>query len=207
MYLPEQFEHPVHAAAIMREHPFASLVTTDEEGFPFVTHLPLRLKEEHGRQVLLGHCARANPLWRYLEHRPQALARFMGPQAYLSPQVYPDRERVPTWCYLAVHARVEIRLLAGEAAKDALLKELIADHEPAYATQWRELSPAYTRRMLEAIAAFELVILGLQCAVKLNQHRPEAFTSMHAAWKSGGAQEPALATWMERLGLVQGNSG
>ena len=128
MYLPKQFNHPEHAPAIMREHPLASLVTTDDTGFPFVTHLPLKLIEEGGQPArLLGHCARGNPLWGYLQQRPLALACFMGPQAYMSPRVYADLQRVPTWSYLAVQARVQARLLEGEEAKDALLKQLIAD--------------------------------------------------------------------------------
>lgn len=203
MYLPKQFNQPEHAATLMREHPFASLVTTDDTGFPFITHLPLKLVEEGGQPaMLLGHCARGNPLWGYLQKRPLALASFMGPQAHMSPKVYPDLQRVPTWSYLAVQARVEARLLDGEEAKDALLKQLIADHEPAYAAQWRALSKDYTSKMLSAIIAFELRVVDLQCAVKLNQHRPEAHTAMHAAYAAGSTQEQALAAWMKKLGLV-----
>lgn len=203
MYLPKQFNQPEHAAAIMRGHPLASLVTTDEKGFPFVAHLPLKLEEEGGQPVRLqGHCARGNPLWGYLQQRPLALASFMGPQAYMSPKVYADLQRVPTWSYLAVQARVEARLLDGEEAKDALLKQLIADHEPPYADQWRGLPEDYTDRMLNAISAFELRIVDLQCAVKLNQHRPEAHAAMHAAYAAGNESERALADWMKRLGMV-----
>lgn len=203
MYLPQPFNHPQHAAAILREHPFASLVSNDDEGFPFVTHLPLKPVEEGGQPVLLlGHCARANPHVGFLQARPQALVTFMGPQAYMSPKVYPDLQRVPTWTYLAVHARVQARLLEGEEAKDALLKQLIADHEPDYAAQWRALSDTYTHAMLNGIVAFELKILDLQTKVKINQHRPESHAAMHAAYAQGGEQEKALAHWMQRLGMV-----
>jgi len=203
MYLPKQFDKPEHACAIMQAHPFASLISTDETGFPFVAHLPLKMVEKGGQAVqLLGHCARGNPLARYLVERPLALASFMGPQAYMSPKVYADLQRVPTWTYLAVQARVHARLLEGEEAKDALLKQLISDHEPAYAAQWRGLPEDYTDKMLSAIQAFELNIVSLQCAVKLNQHRPEAHAAMHAAYAQGGEQEQALAGWMNKLGLV-----
>ena len=207
MYLPKQFDHPGYAATIMREHPLATLVSTDDTGFPFIAHLPLKLLEEEGRPaVLLGHCARGNPLAGHLQQRALALASFMGPQAYMSPGVYADLQRVPTWNYLAVQAKVEARLLQGEEAKDALLKQLIADHEPRYATQWRNLPEDYTHKMLQAITTFELRIVDLQCAIKLNQHRPEAHASMHATYAAGNAQERALARWMERLGLAPGDS-
>ncbi|MEY3509516.1 MAG: Protease synthase and sporulation protein 2 [Pseudomonadota bacterium] len=203
MYLPRQFDQPAQAAAVMREHPLGSLVTTDDEGFPYVTHLPLRLETlAGGEQRLLGHCARANPQWKHLLQRPMALVSFMGPHAYMSPKVYADLQRVPTWSYVAVQARVRARVIEGEAAKDALLKQLIADHEPTYADQWRALPEDYTEKMLKAIVAFELDIVDLQCAVKLNQHRPESHAAMYQAYRAGGANEQALADWMQRMGLV-----
>ena len=203
MYLPRQFDHPEHAVSIMRAHPFASLIAIDATGFPFVAHLPLKVIEEGGQVVrLLGHCARSNPLAQFLVERPLALASFMGPQAYMSPKIYSDVQRVPTWSYLAVQVRVQARLLEGEDAKDALLKQLIDDHEPAYAAQWRSLPDDYTRKMLHAIQAFELHIVSLQCAVKLNQHRPEAHAGMHAAYLQGGENEQALARWMKKLDMV-----
>jgi len=203
MYLPRQFDHPQHAATLMREHPFASLVSTDDSGFPFIAHLPLKLIETNGMpDRLLGHCARNNPLWQYLQRRPVALVSFLGPHAYMSPGVYSDRSRVPTWSYLAVQVRVEACLLDGHDARDALLKQLIADHEPDYAAQWRALPQDYTDRMLGAIAAFELKIIDVQCAIKLNQHRPESHAAMHASYAAGNAQERALADWMRRLGLA-----
>ena len=213
MYLPPHFRStdPAHALALMRAHPLASLVSTDGDGFPHVTHLPLHVKKSEtgagtgdGALVLLGHCARANPHWRYLEARPQALVTFMGPHAYLSPQVYPDLARVPSWNYLAVHCRVEARIIDEADGKDALLKALIAQHEPAYAAQWRALDEDYTSKMLRAIVAFELRVLDLQCTLKLNQHRPESHVALHAAYRAGGADAQALAQWMETLGLVPG---
>ncbi len=204
MYQPSQFRStdPQHARSLMRDHPLASLVSTDESGFPVVSHLPLHLREQGDELVLLGHCARANPHWRYLQARPQALATFLGPQAYLSPAVYPDLARVPSWNYLAVHCRVEATLIDGAQDKDALLKALIGQHEPAYADQWRALDADYTRKMLGAIVAFELRVTELQCTIKLNQHRPESHAALHARYRTGNADAQALAQWMETLGLV-----
>jgi transcriptional regulator len=56
--------------------------------------------------------------------------------------------------------------------------------------------------MLNGIVAFEMAIVELQCAVKLNQHRPEAHAAMHAAYAAGPANAQALARWMEDVGLV-----
>ena len=139
MYQPPQFQSKDRAQAlqIMRAHPFASLISVDDAGLPFVTHLPLHVEMQGEQMALLGHCAKPNPHWQYLQTRPNAVVTFLGPHAYLSPQVYPDLARVPTWNYLAVHCTVEATLIEDELAKDRLLKKLIGDHEPRYAQQWR----------------------------------------------------------------------
>ncbi len=203
MYLPPQFnsDDRAHALALMRAHPLASLISLDGEGWPFVTHLPLHVQERGEALVLLGHVAKPNPHWRFLQERPQAVVTFLGPHGYMSPSVYPDRMRVPTWNYLAVHCRVNARLLAEDASKNQLLKLLISDHEPAYAEQWRSLGEEYQRKMLAGIVAFELEVTQLQCKLKLNQHRPEAHAAMHDAYAEGDEPARELASWMERLGL------
>ena len=185
----------------MRSHPFASLISNDDEGLPFVTPLPLHFLEEGDKKLLLGHCARPNPHWKYLSARPQAVVTFMGPHAYMSPRVYPDLARVPTWNYLMVHCTVEAKIIERFDDKDRLLKHLIADHDPAYADQWRELDEAYQHKMMGGIVAFELQVQKIQCKIKINQHRPEAHVAMKAAYAAGSENERALAQWMDQLGL------
>jgi transcriptional regulator len=209
MYLPSQFDpkNPLVAIEVIQSHPFASLISVDDEGLPFVTHLPLHLESAPGEEgalvphTLLGHCARVNPHWKYLAARPQAVVTFMGPHAYMSPKVYPDLARVPTWNYVAVHCTVQAQILDGAEAKDALLKQLIADHEPAYADQWRGLPEDYKGKMLQGIVAFSLKIISLQCKVKVNQHRPEAHARMLEVYDAGSPDERALGQWMRQMGL------
>lgn len=203
MYLPPQFksEDRTLALELIRAHPFASLISNDEQGHPYVTHLPVHVEEDAGSVILLGHVARPNPHWRYLSARPQAVVTVLGPHAYMSPRVYPDLARVPTWNYLAVHCTVLAGLVEEPASKDALLKKLIGDHEPPYAAQWRSLGEDYAHKMLAGIVAFELRVTKLECKLKLNQHRPEAHAAMQAVYATGNPNERELAVWMERLGL------
>lgn len=202
MYQPPHFKSTDRAIAseLMRSHPFASLISPDDDGLPFVTHLPLHLDAAGDAFTLLGHCARPNPHWRYLQARPTAVVTFLGPHAYLSPQVYPDLARVPSWNYLAVHCTVRARLVEDADAKDALLKKLIGDHEPAYAQQWRAMDPEFAGKLLAGIVGFELEVLDLQCKLKVNQHRPEAHAAMKAMYAAGNEDERELAAWMDRLG-------
>jgi transcriptional regulator len=207
MYLSLQFEAKDASISLelMRAHPLAQLVSVDDAGFPYVTPLPLHVAGEAASTLsLLGHVAKPNPHAGFLRTRPQALVVFQGPQAYMTPRVYPDLVRVPTWSYMAVHATVQARLIDTFDDKDRLLKHLIHDHDhdPAYAEQWRGLSKDYQHKMMAGIVAFELRVTGLQCKVKLNQHRPESHAAMHAAYATGNTDEQALARWMVRLGMV-----
>lgn len=203
MYQPPHFksDDPAVAADLMRRHPFASLISVDDDGSPFVTHLPLHLEQREDGFHLLGHCAKPNPHWRFLQARPGALVTFMGPHAYQSPRIYEDRRRVPSWNYLAVHCRVQASLIEDPLAKDRLLKKLIGDHEPPYAEQWRSLGDEFAHKMLAGIVAFDLEVTQWSCKLKLNQHRPESHAALKSGYEQGNEHERELAGWMDRFGL------
>lgn len=187
----------------MREHPLGTVVSVDSQGQPCLSYLPLHLDERASGLYLLGHCARANPQADLLAAQGLAVVSFLGPQAYQSPSVYPDEQRVPTWNYLSVQCRVQVRMLDALEDKDVLLKALIHDHEPAYAAQWARQDPGWAEAMLRGIAAFEMRVVDLQAKFKLNQHRPESHAAMHRGYSASEREdERQLAHWMERLGLV-----
>jgi transcriptional regulator len=203
MYLPPHFKNddPAIARELIRDYPLAMLISNDDEGFPFVSHLPLHLDEEGGQFVLWGHSAKPNAHWRYLQARPKALVVFNGPHGYQSPKIYPDLQRVPSWNYLAVHCKVEARLIEDNEGKDRLLKKLIGDHEPAYAQQWINLGEEYQHKMMAGIVGFELRVTSWECKLKLNQHRKESHAAMRETYAAGNEGERELAKWMDRLGL------
>src|SRR5688572_26558201 len=203
MYQPPHFksDDPSVAAELMRRHPFASLISVDDTGLPFVSHLPLHLEQREEKFHLLGHCAKPNPHWRYLQARSTAVVTFLGPHAYQSPRIYADRQRVPSWNYLAVHCTVRARLIEDAHGKDALLKKLIGDHEPPYAEQWRSLGEEFALKMLAGIVAFDLEVTQWSCKIKLNQHRPESHAALQSGYAEGNEDERELAGWMERLAL------
>jgi transcriptional regulator len=209
MYLPAHFksQDKAHALELIREYPLVTLISNDDEGFPFASHVPLHLQENIQNQEigfsLLGHFARANPHVAYLRKNPMALVTVMGPQAYMPARVYIDTQRVPTWSYLTVHLKVKATFIDDLEAKDKLLKKLITDHDPAYVSQWKGLPTDYQQRMLKAIDPFELEVLSYECKIKLNQHRPESHQAMYDQYAKGSEQEKALAQWMIKLGLVK----
>lgn len=203
MYLPKHFVAPDHAMTleVMREYSFATLIAAGVDGEPFATHLPVIVSDHEGAVTIHFHIARANPHGDLLAARGKALIAFVGPHGYQSPSIYADLNNVPSWNYLAVHAYGDIDEIVESHRKDALLKSLIALHEPAYAQQWMGLDEKFQDSLLGAIRAFRMQVTRLESKFKLNQHRKHAHAAMKAQYAVGNANEQALGRWMERLGL------
>jgi transcriptional regulator len=170
MYVPEHFAERELAVlhGWLQRYPFGLLVTA-AGGELAATHLPFWLDPARGRQgTLYGHVARANPHWQCLDGSVRALAVFSGPHAYVSPRWY-QREGVPTWNYIAVHAEGTPRLLEEPAA----LRELLARLTDTYDGPggFDALSPELVDRMSRGIVAFELPIEQLTGKAKLSQNK------------------------------------
>ena len=204
MYNPKHFasQDLTLALQVISENPLGLLVGPDAAGASFVTHVPLTAFPDGEGFYLEGHMARANPHWAWLSAQKSMLAVFSVPGAYVSPKFYDTELNVPTWNYVAVHAYGDLELIDDPLAKDALLKRLIGKHEPAYAAQWRFLSPDYQQKMLGAIVGFRIRVARWEAKFKLSQNRAAAERErIKSAFANGNAPEQALARWMEQLGL------
>ena len=172
MYTPDHFreDRPEVLAAAMREIGFATLVT---EGLN-ANHLPMLLEDG----VLRGHVARANPVWKAGEGR--ALAIFLGPHAYVSPNWYPTKaetgKAVPTWNYITVHARGPIRWVQDADWLRAHVTALSNRHEAPRPEPWAvsDAPESYIDSLVRAIVGFELTIETLEGKYKLSQNRNQA---------------------------------
>lgn len=202
MYTPKHFESPSHEFTLeaMRRYNFATIFSSSASAEPIASHVPVVVEDSAPIQIHF-HFARANPHVSVLCETKRAMVAFLGPHAYMSPTVYPDVKRVPTWSYIAVHAYGDVVELEGHEAKDSLLKSLIALHEPPYAAQWRGLDRDYQNTLLNAIVAFRLDVTRLDSKFKFNQHRKESHAAMKANYAKGSDNERELAQWMERFGL------
>lgn len=159
--------------------PLATLVTQGANGLQ-ASHLPLLLAADEGEfGTLYGHFARANPHWRELL-QGETLAIFQGPQAYISPAWYPSKaehgKAVPTWNYIAVHARGQAQLIEDSEGLLQLVSRLSAQHEAGREQPWAvsEAPTDYIDTMLRAIVGFALPIQRLEGQWKLSQNRTAA---------------------------------
>jgi transcriptional regulator len=165
------------------------------------THLPLVVKDEGEHGLIEGHFARANRHWQSLAGR-ETLVVFPGPHSYVSPSLYVEPLSVPTWNYIAIHAYGTLSLVEDEPGKEALLKDLIQVHDPAYEEKWRAMPDGFRRTMLAGIVGFRIPIDRIEGKFKISQNRsPEERRNVQAAQANGSPDQQALAAWMERLAV------
>ena len=176
MYVPKHFEvtDTAWCHALMGAQSFALMITADDTGAPFATHLPILVDERRGPLgTLRGHVARANPHWRYLAAGRPTLVVFSGAHAYVSPSWYATHPAVPTWNYVAVHASGTGALVEDAEQVRTLLADLVHVYEAPGPEAWSfEALPAdYVAGMQRGIVAFEIPIARLEGKAKLSQNR------------------------------------
>ncbi len=182
MYCPAQFDEqrPEVLQQLIAKHPLATIVRLAPDGLVAdhvpVLHVPADSESGHGH--LIGHVARANPLWQV---RPddELLLVFQGPQTYISPNWYATKTEagkvVPTWNYAVVHAHATLTPLHEPEAVLGILKRLTQQHEAAQPHPWQvDDAPAdFTHKLLEHIVGVRLDIRRMQGKWKVSQNQPE----------------------------------
>lgn len=202
MYVPGHFamDSREDALAFVRANSFAVLVSTEENGEPFATHVPLLVNASG--QKLIGHLARANPHWKLFDGTRTALAVFSGPHAYVSPRWYASAPQVPTWNYVAVHVTGKPRIVEDGALVRDMLDKLGQAHEGDYPNAWSftALPEKYVEGMIRGIVAFEIPIDRVEGKAKLSQNKNDADVAGAVAGLSttGSAEARAVAELMER---------
>ncbi|MGH7366971.1 MAG: FMN-binding negative transcriptional regulator [Candidatus Rokuibacteriota bacterium] len=176
MYIPRHFQitDPAWCHALMRAQSFAVMITADDAGAPFATHLPILVDDTRGPLgTLRGHVARANPHWCYLAAGRPTLVVFSGAHAYVSPSWYATHPSVPTWNYVAAHATGTGALVEEPARVKALLADLVCAYEASGPAAWslEGLPEDYVTGMQRGIVAFEIPIERLEGKAKLSQNR------------------------------------
>lgn len=110
MHIPKKFEQndPSQFKKFIHNYPFATLITNSESGLE-ANHIPFFLNQSKGKDVLQGHIAKVNPLWKNVKDKLDVLVVFNGPNCYVSPNHYPTKKEtgkaVPTWNYVTVHVK------------------------------------------------------------------------------------------------------
>ena len=170
---------PAAAADLMRQHPFAHLVTS-HAGLQS-TRIPFVADMENGEPIRLrAHLNAQNPQAGGLDGQ-DALITFAGCATYVSPNWRTDLGRAGTYDYEEVKVRGVVRIVDDIDFFRRLIDDLAAMIEPQYAEvgdypiwQTSMSPPGYIERLFPAITAFEVKIQSVEMISKLHQPFSEA---------------------------------
>jgi transcriptional regulator len=154
--------------SLIEEIGFGMVFAETPDG-PRVAHTALL---STGDGAVQFHLARANALSRHLDGST-ALIVINGPDAYVSPRWYANRDTVPTWDYVALEIEGRVRRMADEGL-EAFLHAAILKHEGRLdGTPWRaeESSEKVWAGLFRGITGFEMEVLAWRPTLKLSQNK------------------------------------
>jgi transcriptional regulator len=180
MHIQSQFKQndENQLIALMRQYPFATLVTHSKTGLE-ATHLPVVLAKVEGQYLIQAHIAKANKIWESVKEGTEILLIFNGPNCYVSPNYYPTKKEsgkaVPTWNYVVVHVRGLISFIHDEKWIYNMIDTLTKLHESKQELPWSltDAPELYIKRMLPAIVGIEISIDAIEGQWKLSQNQPQ----------------------------------
>lgn len=194
-------EDPELVRALVREHPWATLVTSTESGL-VASHYPVMLDEDAPGLTLLTHLGRPDD--EVLEiGSGEVLVIVQGNHGYVSPGWYTPEERlVPTWNFTVAHLHGMPQVL-DEAENFAVLTRLV-EHFEGHLDQPHRLSPA-DAPIAKGTVGLRIPIDRFEMKRKLGQNKSaETRRQVIAALREEGPyRDPLLADEMERE--LQGN--
>jgi transcriptional regulator len=161
--------------SLIEEHALGAWVVQGEDGL-VANHIPFLLDRTRGPHgTLVGHVARANPVWKSLAAGTPSLVMFQGPQSYITPNWYPGKAEhgkvVPTWDYAVVHAHGVARSIEDRDWMMDMLERLTNTQEASQPAPWRvgDAPADYIDKLLRAIVGIEIPIERLEGKLKASQ--------------------------------------
>lgn len=180
MYRPAAFveDDPVRLGALIKAHPLACLVAHGSNGL-VAAHVPLVAETAvEGRIVhLVGHLARANPFWAEAGEGAEVLAVFTGPDAYVSPAMYPSKAEhgrvVPTWNYQRIEARGRLHLITEASQVRPYFEAPTDAMEAERASAWSvdDAPEAYIRQLSLGVVGLRIAVTEIEGVFKLSQNK------------------------------------
>ena len=181
---------------LVREHPWATLVTATGDGLA-ASHYPVLLDEEALDLTLLTHLGRPDDEVLEID-RGEVLVIVQGNHGYISPGWYSPEERmVPTWNFTVAHLYGTPQILE-EAENFEVLTKLVENFE-RHLDQPAFLDPA-DAPSAKGTVGLRIPIARFEMKRKLSQNKDDETrrTVIEALREDGPYRHPVLADEMER---------
>jgi transcriptional regulator len=211
MYNPTHYQETrldvLHS--LIRQQPLSTLVTLTAGGL-VANHIPWYLRfDGTGHGTLVGHVARANPIWKDFDANVSALAIFQGPHKYITPRAYATKAEhgkvVPTWNYVTVHASGPLQVHQDPAWLRQQLMDLVTQQEAPADKPWAmdDAPREYTDTMIRALVGISIPISEMSGKWKVSQNQPAVNrASLSQALRAeGSADGDAMASLVDAAGV------
>ena len=212
MYNPKHFQEEdigvLHA--LIRSHPLSTWVTV-ADGELVANHVPFLMDAARGeRGTLVGHVARANPVWQSFSKDVPSLVIFQGPEGYISPSFYASKKEhgkvVPTWNYAVVHAHGVPRVVDDAAwlrAHVTAMTDLQESRHPPGTWKVSDAPADFIDAMVQAIVGIEIPIARLEGKWKMSQNRtmPDRLGAIDGLRARGDAASADVADVVEHYAV------
>ncbi|TFD55175.1 FMN-binding negative transcriptional regulator [Cryobacterium frigoriphilum] len=196
---------------LIRENPWATLVSHTDSGELVASHYPVILEESgEGASdgaaediVLVSHVGRPDEQLHELG-RHELLLIIQGPHGYISPGWYDAKPAVPTWNFVTAHLTGTPELLSDD--ENLRVLDRLVDNFEDRMREPRRLNATvanseYAARIVQGTVGFRLRVTRFTAKNKMSQNRPvETVERIIGELEgSGPYASPTLAAEMRRV--------
>jgi transcriptional regulator len=193
---------PSEVQRLVREHPWATIVSSTERGL-VASHYPFLLEkpqpDDPNAITLVSHVGRPDEQLHELGQH-EVMVVFQGPHGYISPSWYPPEQFIPTWNHLSAHLYGVPEILSDDE-NFRVLGELVDHFEQLMpAPISLEIDEAAAKQVAKGTVGIRIRITRFNALAKLSQNKAaEVVTDVIAGLESEGPyQNEALAAEMRR---------
>jgi transcriptional regulator len=194
---------PAEVRRLVRENPWATIVSAPPGRGIVASHYPLLLDEDasiNDEIVLLSHVGRPDERLHELGDH-EVLVIVQGPHGYISSSWYAEGDIVPTWNHVTAHLYGVPELL--DDAENLRVLSALTNHFERHVENPRALylDPEYSSRVAKGTVGLRLRVTRVDARAKLSQNKtPEvAERIMTELERSGPYASDALAAEMRRV--------
>lgn len=197
------FDDPDGIRALVRENPWATIVSSVPGKGLVASHYPILLDEDAEGIAIVSHVGRPDERLHELGQH-EAMVIVYGPQGYVSPGWYGSSPAVPTWNFAVAHLHGRPEILSDEENLK-VLERLVAYFEnplPEPYLMNRTLENAdYAARIVHGTVGFRMRVERFEAKEKMSQDKPADVVDrvIDALRSQGPYENPRLAERMSRV--------